>query len=153
MANTGAQKSVKPAIEGWFTLDERAPHLIGSRCRACGNYFFPKESRSCRNPGCGASELEEVQLSARGRLWSYTNNCYAPPAPYVVTEPFEPYALAAVELEREQMVVLGQVVAGIGVEQLRTGMEMQLVLDTLFEDAESRTLVWKWRPAAEGASR
>lgn len=146
MTASHTQKSVKPAIEGWFTLDEQAPHLLGSRCKACGNYFFPKESSFCRNPGCGGSDFEEVQLSARGKLWSYTNNCYSPPAPYVVTEPFQPYALAAVELEREQMVVLGQVVNGVGVEQLRTGMEMQLVLDTLFEDAESRTLVWKWRP-------
>ena len=49
---------------------------------------------------CGGSDFEEVLLSPRGTLWSYTNNCYAPPAPYVVTEPFEPYALAAVELAR-----------------------------------------------------
>jgi len=148
MANTGAQKSVKPAIEGWFTLDERAPHLIGSRCRACGNYFFPKESRSCRNPGCGASELEEVQLSARGRLWSYTNNCYAPPPPYVAADPFEPYAVAAVELADEKIVILGQVTPGVRVEDLEVGMEMELALGTLHADAEHEFLVWQWKPAA-----
>ncbi len=146
MTSPQSRKAVKPAIEGWFTLDEQAPRLLGTRCKACGNYFFPKESSFCRNPGCGGTEFEEVPLSPRGKLWSYTNNCYAPPPPYVVTEPFEPYALAAVELEREQMVVLGQVVAGVGIEQLRTGMQMQLVLDTLFEDAEARTLIWKWKP-------
>ena len=140
-------KPVKAAIEGWFTLDEKAPRLLGTRCKACGNYFFPKETSYCRNPGCASTEFEEVQLSSRGKLWSYTNNCYAPPAQYVVKEPFQPYALAAVELERDGMVVLGQVVAGVGIEQLKAGMEMQLVLDTLFEDAEARHLVWKWRPA------
>ena len=147
MATAAADKPVKAAIEGWFTLDPEDPRLLGSRCRACGNYFFPKEETFCRNPGCAGTAFEEVRLSARGRLWSYTNNCYAPPLPYVVTEPFQPYAIAAVELEREKMVVLGQVVAGVGVEQLKTGMPMQLVLETLFEDAEARTLVWKWRPA------
>jgi hypothetical protein len=147
MTTPRSEKPVKPAIEGWFTLDEKAPRLLGTRCKSCGNYFFPKETSYCRNPGCAGTEFEELQLSARGKLWSYTNNCYAPPAPYVVTEPFAPYALAAVELEREGMVVLGQVVAGIGVEQLAAGMEMQLVLDTLFEDAEARHVVWKWRPA------
>ncbi len=39
------------AIEGWFSLEER-PHLIGSRCRSCGNYFFPKHSNYCRNTVC-----------------------------------------------------------------------------------------------------
>jgi uncharacterized OB-fold protein len=89
-----------------------------------------------------------VELSRRGRLWSFTNNCYAPPAPYVSPEPFEPYAIAAVELEREKMVVLGQVVPGVALETLSAGMEMELALGTLFEDAEKEVLVWKWRPAA-----
>jgi uncharacterized OB-fold protein len=91
-----------------------------------------------------------VPLSRRGTLWSFTNNCYPPPEPYVAREPFEPYAVAAVALETEQMVVLGQVVPGVRVEDLRVGMQMELVLDTLFQDGEREVVVWKWRPA-EGA--
>ena len=94
---------------------------MSSQCRACRSYFFPRHTHSCRNPACGSTELDEVQLSRRGTLWSYTNNCYAPPAPYVASDPFEPYAVAAVELEREKMVVLGQVVPGIEVGALRAG--------------------------------
>ena len=45
------------------------------------------------------------------------------------------------------MVVLGQV-AGAGVEDLEAGMEMELTLDTLFEDDGKDVVVWKWRPAA-----
>ena len=140
-------KTRKPAIEGWFTTQADAPALLGTRCRSCGSYFFPRQADSCRNPDCGGSELEEVPLSRRGRLWSYTNNCYPPPAPYVASDPFEPYAVAAVELEREKMVVLGQVVPGVSVEDLSTGMQMELVVDTLFEDELHEYLVWKWRPA------
>jgi len=139
-------KPKRPAVEGWFTMDADAPSLIGTRCKACGTYFFPKESFFCRNPACASSELAEVQLSRRGRLWSYTNNCYAPPHPYVAGDPFEPYAVAAVELENERMVVLGQVAAGVGVQALEVGMEMELALGTLFEDAERETVIWKWRP-------
>jgi hypothetical protein len=58
--------------------------------------------------------------------------------------------VAAVEREREQMVVLGQVVPGVGVEALSAGMEMELVLDTLYEDHENEYVVWKWRPAVSG---
>jgi uncharacterized OB-fold protein len=144
-------KPKQPAAPGWFTHDDAAPRLIGSRCRACGTYAFPKESFFCRNPACASSELEEAPLSPRGRLWSYTNNCYAPPPPYVAAEPFEPYAVAAVELEKERMVVLGQVEAGVSVDQLEVGMEMELTVGTLFENAEREVLIWKWRPvAAEG---
>jgi uncharacterized OB-fold protein len=141
-------KTKTPAIDGWFRMDADEPRLIGTRCRSCETYFFPKETVFCRNPACGGTDFEEVPLSPRGRLWSFTNNCYPPPAPYVASDPFEPYAVAAVELESEQMVVLGQVVPGVGVGDLKAGMEMELVLDTLFEDDENEYLIWKWRPAA-----
>jgi uncharacterized OB-fold protein len=141
-------KPKQPAIEGWFTLDDEAPHLVGTRCTACGSYFFPKETFFCRNPACASSELEEVPLSRRGRLWSYTNNCYAPPPPFVASDPFQPYAVAAVELEKERMVVLGQVEAGVGVSELEVGMEMELTVGTLYENPEREVVIWKWRPLA-----
>lgn len=135
-----------PAIEGWFTLDEASPRLLGSRCKACGAVFFPREDAFCRNPACAGREFEEAPLSRRGRLWSVTDNRYPPPAPYVASDPFEPYAVAAVELEEEKLVVLGQVVPGVAARDLEVGREMELVLDTLFEDDENEYLVWKWRP-------
>ena len=141
-------KKTVAAIEGWFTMDEAAPRLLGTRCKKCGTYFFPREQTFCRNPGCTGSEFEEVKLSDHGKLWSFTNNCYQPPAPYVSPEPFQPYAVAAVELASEKMVVLGQVAEGFNVGDLRAGMEMKLVLETLFEDGDSRHIVWKWKPAA-----
>ena len=137
-----------PAIEGWLRIDDEDPRLLGTRCTSCGAYFFPRESFYCRNPGCAGTDFEEVPLSRRGRLWSFTNNCYPPPEPYVAPDPFEPYAVAAVELEHEKMVVLGQVVSGFGVEDLKAGMEMELVVDTLYEDDENEYTIWKWRPAA-----
>lgn len=140
-------KERRPAIEGWFDMDPAAPRLIGTRCSDCGTYYFPKETVFCRNPVCASEALDEVRLSPRGRLWSFTNNCYAPPPPYVAADPFEPYAVAAVELEEEKMVVLGQV-AGAGVEDLEAGMEMEITLDTLFEEDGQEVVIWKWRPAA-----
>ena len=143
----GRKKRV-PAIEGWFTMDEKAPALLGTRCAKCRTYFFPKETVACRNPLCDSADLEEVALSRTGRVWSFTNNCYQPPAPYVSADPFEPYAIAAVELADEKMVVLGQVADGVGVDALRAGLEVELVLDTLFADDQSEYVVWKWRPVA-----
>lgn len=144
-------KTPTPAVEGWFTLDRKRPHLLGTRCTSCANVFFPKETSYCRNPACTGTEFEEVELSRTGRLWSFTNNCYVPPEPYMASDPFEPYAIAAVELAEERMVVMGQVVSGVGVEDLEAGMEMELVLDTLYEDDENEYLVWKWQPVQAAA--
>jgi|ERR1700733_1180571 len=142
-------KARVPAVEGWFTLDERTPALLGSRCSACGTIAFPKESFFCRNPHCQSHDFEEVELSRTGRIWSYTDARYQPPAPYVTTnDPYEPFALVAVELAREKMVVMGQVVPGISVDDLRIGTDVEVVLDTLYEDDEHEYIVWKWRPVS-----
>jgi len=57
--------------------------------------------------------------------------------------------VAAVELAAERMVVLGQLAPGVDPESLELGMEMELVLDTLFEDEEAEHMVWKWRPVEQ----
>jgi uncharacterized OB-fold protein len=141
------QKKVAPAIEGWFTM-EGEPRLLGTKCTSCGTYFFPKEEFFCRNPDCAGREFEEVKLSGRGKVWSFTNAGYQPPPPYVAADPFEPFAIAAVQLEKEKMVVLGQVVPGVDFESLSVGMEMELVLGTLFEDDEASYQTWRWKPVA-----
>jgi uncharacterized OB-fold protein len=64
----------------------------------------------------------------------------------VSPDPFVPYTVAAVELPKERMVVLGQLAPGVDPTTLELGMEMELVLDTLFEDAEAEHMIWKWRP-------
>jgi uncharacterized protein len=90
-----------------------------------------------------------VPRSKRCRLWSYTTNHYQPPDPYVSPDPFVPYTVAAVELAQERMVVLGQLAPGVDPAALELGMEMELVLDTLFEDEQAEHVVWKWRPVAQ----
>ncbi|MFK8050228.1 MAG: Zn-ribbon domain-containing OB-fold protein [Halioglobus sp.] len=140
-----SSKPLAPAIDGWHTMNEK-PHLIGTQCKGCGTYFFPKQNYFCKNPSCESTEFDEVELSRTGNIWSYTNACYKPPAPFVPSDPHVPYAIAAVQLDKEQMVVLGQVVAGIGVEDLKVGMPVELVLETLHETEEDTKVTWKWQP-------
>ena len=140
-----------PVLEGWFTTGPD-PHLIGSQCAACGSYYFPKLETFCRNPACDSTQFRTVELSRTGKVWSFTNACYQPPEPYIAADPFVPYAIAAVELEAEKMVVLGQVVAGVGVESLRAGMEMELVIEAIPDAvAPEGKLTWKWKPVEQGA--
>ncbi|HXX89071.1 MAG TPA: OB-fold domain-containing protein [Acidimicrobiales bacterium] len=142
-------KTRVPAVEGWLRAEE-PPALVGSRCTSCGTYAFPREAMFCRNPSCAGTEFDEVALSRRGRIWSYTDARYTPPAPYVAADPYEPFCIAAVELDVEKMVVLGQVTAGVTVDDLAVGTEVELVVDTLYEDDDHEYLVWKWRPVGAG---
>ena len=135
-----------PAVEGWFTMGEE-PALLASRGVDTGSYFFPKNLAFSRNPAAPTEELAEVELSRRGRVWSWTTNHYQPPEPYVpVSDPYEPFAIAAVELAEEQIVVLGQCVDGVTVDDLSVGMEMELVLGTLYTEGDTEYVVWKWQP-------
>ncbi len=135
-----------PVIEGMFREEaDGSGRLLGGRCPACGASFFPKHLSFCRNPACGGTELDDVELSTRGTLWSYTDNRYAPPPPYPASEPFEPYGVAAVELAEEQMVVLGHLASGTDVGGLALGNEMELIVEPLYETDDEVRTVWKWR--------
>jgi len=39
-------------------------------------------------------------------------------------------------------------VSGVGTDRLRAGMEMELVLETLYSDEANDYIVWKWKPVA-----
>lgn len=138
-----------PAIDGWWSEDESgAPYLIAGQCTRCSTYVFPPRANNCPNPACDGDELGQVPLSRRGTLWSYTENQYAPPPPYPSPDPFEPFAVAAVELATEGIIVLGKVVEGTLAADLKVGMEMELATMPLYTDEEGfvRT-TYAWRIA------
>jgi len=141
-------KERAPALgaEGWFT-DGDEPALVGNRCTTCGTVYFPAASFSCRNPDCDGTAFEPAGLSRRGTVWSYTDARYQPPPPFVPrTDPYEPFAIAAVELPDEGIVVLGQVADGYGIDDLSVGREVEVVVETLFEDDDHEYRIWKWKP-------
>jgi uncharacterized protein len=168
------EKRRQPAVEGWFTIDDSAPALLGSKCTVCGTYVFPPAKLGCPNPDCVSDSFETVELSRNGRIWSYTDARYEPPPPYVAAKPFSPFCLAAVELAAEKIVVLGQIVDGYTVEDLHVGMEVELVLgvlnspeapdsngaaddstkstdsgDATNSDEPVEKITWKWRPVID----
>ncbi|MFH8613244.1 Zn-ribbon domain-containing OB-fold protein [Streptomyces sp. NPDC018029] len=143
-----------PVVANWFAGEGEDFRLLGTRCSSCACVFFPREDGFCRNPGCGSGELAEVPLSRRGRVWSYTDGRYRPPAPYVSDPelPWQPYTLIAVELAAERMVVLGQSVPGVSVADLEVGMEVEVVPGVLNEDDGTTSwTTWHWRPVGVGA--
>jgi uncharacterized OB-fold protein len=61
-----------PVEDGYFTVPDdpaERPRLLGSRCPACGEHFFPRRHVCAR---CLAEGCEDVLLGPRGRLWTWT---------------------------------------------------------------------------------
>ena len=144
-------KKKVPAVEGMFTMDPATPTLIGGKSRSSGSYYFPKDLAG-NNPEAASNESrEEVFLSREGKVWSYTSADYPPALPYIITEePFKTFVIAAVELEKEGMVICGQMMPGIQISDMEVGMDVQVALDVLYEDGEYQYMVWKWEPVRKG---
>ena len=112
--------------------------LLGTRCRDCRVLVFGPQT-FCQS--CTSADLEPVELSPRGTLYSYT----------VVRVPSAgwpgpvPYVLGQIEL-REGPHVLAEVVDCLEPD-LRIGMDMELVLRNVRPDeSEADIAVYKWRP-------
>lgn len=77
--------TARPYKEGlWKTGADGQPVLVGSRCSACAEVHFPPKP-IC--PDCGGRNVEQVELSRCGRIYSFTT-VYQGPAgfrtPYVI---------------------------------------------------------------------
>ena len=114
--------------------------LLGMRCRDCGVTVFGPAT-FCQS--CTAAELEGVELSQEGILYSYTI-VRVPPAGWPGPTP---YVLGEVELP-EGPHVLAEVIE-CAYDALSIGMPVRLALRTVSIDgnAESARIVYKWRPA------
>ena len=131
-----------PIEEGYFTVPDdhaAAPRLLGSRCGACGEHFFPRRHVCAR---CLAEGCDDVELGPRGRLWTWT---------YVHVPLFakkdarvEGYGVGQVDLPegpRVQSILRG------GPDDLAIGMEVELDLESLRTDEEGREVViFRFRP-------
>ena len=141
-----AKKQI-PCVEGWFTMPPEEPHLIGTKCNSCGDYFFPRVD-SCRNPHCSKDKsVEDVLLSRKGKLHSFTVNHYPPPI-FHKPDPFVPYSLGAIELP-EGIRVTSIIGEEYNQDNLQVGMDMEMTIDKLYEDKDGNEVVsWRFLPVS-----
>ena len=133
-----------PIEPGFFTIpDEPAaePRLLGSRCRACGEHFFPRRVVCAR---CLAQGCDDVLLGPRGTLFTFT----------WVHVPFfgkkqaggAGYGVGQVDLPEGPRI---QAVLSGAQGDFAIGMPMRLELETLRETPEGDAVViHRFRPEA-----
>ena len=139
-----AEQKQIPIVEGVFTWPSDKSQLIGGKCKTCDTVFFPK-SYQVHHPDCKQSDIEEILFSRKGTLRSYTNQNHLPPAPFKSPTPFTPYAIGMVEFP-EGVQIYG-IMTDCVIEDLKTGMEVEVVVEKLYEDEQkNEMLTWKFRP-------
>ena len=113
--------------------------LVGFRCNECSTTVFGP-AIFCQS--CTSTDLEAVDLGAKGTLFSYTI-VRIPPAGWPGDVP---YVLGQVELPQGPQ-VLAEVV-DCEHDDLKIGMAVELTLQAVpAENGEADKAVYKWRPA------
>jgi len=120
-----------------------SPALLGSRCPGCGEHFYPPRY-VCLN--CYHEGLEEVALSTRGELYSFTIARVALPGTLMTP----PYVIAQVRLT--EGVQVASVLTDIDPEAAHIGMPLELVVEKASVDSEGNdVMTFKFRPAKDAS--
>ena len=133
-----------PIEEGFFRIPDdpaEPPRLLGSRCPECAEVFFPRRHVCAR---CLHEGTADVELSTRGRLWTWTY-CHVPM--FGKKEASVPgYGVGQVDLPegpRVQSILLG------GPDDFAIGMEVEIDLEVLRESAAGdEVVIYRFRPVA-----
>jgi len=136
-----------PLHEGLFTWPSDNPRLIASKCVACGRVSFPRRDY-CNNPRCPRGEIQEIRLSNRARLFSYTIMMYPGQPPFEKIHAKVPYGIGVLELP-EGVCILG-LLSTIEKSELRLGLEMEMFIDRLCTNDDGRDVVtYRYRPMSQ----
>jgi len=132
-----------PIEAGFFTIpDDRAasPQLLGSKCRACGEHFFPRRAICAK---CLASETADVLLGPEGTLYTWTYVHF--PMFGVKAKDVQGYGVGQIDLPEGPRV---QAVLSGGENDFRIGMSMRLELESLKQNSEGQDVaIFRFRPA------
>ena len=139
MSEKKIEKKAVPIRPGMFRIPEepgKQPYLYGGKCKSCDTYFFPTRE-ICLN--CGAENMEEVPLSGKGKIYTYTVAWQQVPGALVKV----PYALAIVILEEGCQL---HTVITENWESLKVDMPVKVYFEKMSEDDEGRDqIAYKFR--------
>jgi uncharacterized protein len=131
--------------EGLFRVDGDRAVLLGSRRRSTGAVKFPAERPELFD---GTDDIEPLELSTEGTLFTFTTQEFAPPLPYKgkrAPDEFRPYVVGYVELAEGLLVE--SLIVGATASDLRIGQSLVSSTTTL-ETADGQSfLTFAFRPA------
>jgi uncharacterized OB-fold protein len=134
--------------EGLFRIDGERTVLFASRRRSTGAIKFPAERPELFDGSPEIQEdIEKIELSTEGTLYTYTTQQFPPPLPYKGNrdpKTFQPYVVGFVELP--EGVLVETLIVGATADQLKIGQRL-VSTTTTFEPNEGGSLVtFAFRP-------
>lgn len=94
--------------------------LEGTRCKKCNKVIFPPKA-DCTD--CVGSEIEWIEFSGKGKLYTYTIINAAP----IGFEDQAPYAIGVIDLEEGGRLLAWFENQDIGEDELKIGMDVMVV--------------------------
>lgn len=129
-----------PVAPELFTWPSDEPQLIGTHFPESGVTVFP-QAKAC--PRTASQNGERVLLPRRGKLWSWTIQGFLPKSPpYAGPETpatFKPYGVGYIQLG-DQVIVESRLTTA-NPDELKIGMEMELVVVPFNKDADGNEVV------------
>lgn len=128
------QRKRVPVEEGLFQMptEKEDGYLVGQRCKSCGSVWWRRRF-AC--PKCCERELEEIPLSKRGKLFSYTILRQAPRNTVMTA----PYAVGLIELPEGCRFWAAMDSADL--EKIRIDQQVELVFKKIKEDANGNDVI------------
>lgn len=136
--------TLTPLRPGMFVLPDRldAPaRLLGGRCPACGETFFPKRTFCA---ACCSGDQEDAQFGDAGVIETFTVVHQQLPGSAMVP----PYAIVRVKLDDGPGVQT--VAANCDPAAIRIGDQVQLVVHKVMDDEAGNTIVTFMAQPAKG---
>jgi uncharacterized OB-fold protein len=135
----------QPIKPGFFTIPDdpaQPPKLLGTRCDTCGEYFYPRRAVCAK---CMSRKTSDVELDARGTLYSYTF-VHLPLFGSTNMEHADGYGVGQIDLPEGPRVQ--SPLAGKQAE-FRVGQELQGELGVLRDDGGTDIMIVRFRPVGE----
>ncbi|CAN5423349.1 hypothetical protein BH09ACT8_BH09ACT8_34470 [soil metagenome] len=131
--------------EGLFRVDNGRAVLFGSRRRSSGVVKFPAERPELFD---GNDDIELIELSTEGTLFTFTTQEFVPPLPYKgdrSPEKFRPYVVGFIELS--EGVLIETLIVGKPADELRIGEQMVSTTTTLTTVDGQSLVTFAFHPA------
>jgi len=142
---TDTVKKKIPLKEGFWKISSEAdgkPQLIGSKCKSCGEVFFPKKEKNwCIH--CNKTDLEEITLSRKGKIVTFSVVLQQPGGGFYKGD--VPYSYGCVKLD--DGLIIETLFSADDLDSLKVGMDVELVIEKLYQDEDGNEVeTFKFQP-------
>lgn len=124
-----------PIREGAFVEGPEGGILLANKCKSCGQVFFPK-AVFCLT--CFNEDVEELKLSRKGKLYSYTIGRMA-------SSHFQPpYAIGYVDMPEGVRIFAPLKMTAD--KPFAIGMDVEVLIEKLWQEDDNEIIGYKFKP-------